>query len=297
VSGKTAIVEKNGAKIELRHGDSLVLLLEEDPGSVDCVTCSPPYNLGVKYRSYDDTISRADYLAWTDRWLGLVKDVLSKNGSLFLNMGGKPSDPSPPDDVLAVAKKHFVLQNRIAWIKSYTDDEGGEDGEDGGPKTFGHFKPINSYRYLNDTWEFVFHLTKTGGVEIDKLAAGTEYEDKSNLTRGNRGKNGDRRCRGNVWFCPYETIKSRSDDRNHPATFPIALAERCYLLHGRNKIQRSLDPFSGLGNSAVAAARLGLNHLAIELDEQDHEEARRRVAEVGSIAKTDHAPLFDGAKA
>ena len=34
------------------------------PGSVDVVVTSPPYNLGVRYSSYDDTISREEYLDW-----------------------------------------------------------------------------------------------------------------------------------------------------------------------------------------------------------------------------------------
>ena len=58
-------------------------------------------------------------------------------------------------------------------------------------KSFGHFKPINSPRFLNDCHEYVFHFTKSGRVELNRLALGVPYQDKSNIgrwshTRGTR---------------------------------------------------------------------------------------------------------------
>ncbi len=49
------------------HGDCLDLLARLEPESVDVVVTSPPYNLGIRYRSYDDTLPRRDYLRWTRR--------------------------------------------------------------------------------------------------------------------------------------------------------------------------------------------------------------------------------------
>ena len=83
------------------------------PGSVDVVVTSPPYNLGIAYSQYDDSGSRAEYLAWLGRWAGQVRRVLSSAGSLFLNMGSKPTDPWGPYDVLMVMREYFHLQNQI----------------------------------------------------------------------------------------------------------------------------------------------------------------------------------------
>jgi site-specific DNA-methyltransferase (adenine-specific) len=41
-----------------------------DAGSVDVVVTSPPYNLGIDYNGYDDTLSREDYLEWMGEWAG-----------------------------------------------------------------------------------------------------------------------------------------------------------------------------------------------------------------------------------
>src|SRR5687767_7050331 len=89
-----------------------------DPGSVDVVVTSPPYNIGIAYNSHDDTVPRAEYLEWCDRWAAGVKRVLASDGSFFLNVGGKPTDPCVPFEVLGVMRRHFTLQNVIHWVKS-----------------------------------------------------------------------------------------------------------------------------------------------------------------------------------
>jgi site-specific DNA-methyltransferase (adenine-specific) len=76
------------------------------------------------------------------------------------------------------------------------------------------------------------------------------------------------RCRGNTWFIPYETIQSRDKDRPHPATFPPRLPEMCLRLHGLERVRMVVDPFLGLGSTAVACAQLGVDFVGIELDEE-----------------------------
>src|SRR4029077_13749153 len=93
------------------------------------------------------------------------------------------------------------------------------------------------------------------------------YQDQSNIARW-RGASGGVRCRGNTWFIPYETIQRRDRDRPHPATFPSRLPEQCLRLHGVSRIELAMDPFVGLGSTAVACARLGVNFLGSDLDDQ-----------------------------
>jgi site-specific DNA-methyltransferase (adenine-specific) len=154
---------------------------------------------------------------------------------------------------------------------------------DSKPKTFGHFKPINSPRFLNDCHEYVFHFTKSGRVELNRLALGVPYQDKSNIGRWSHTRGSDLRCRGNTWFVPYETIQSREKERPHPATFPVQLAEWCVKLHGALRVKTMLDPFLGIGNSAVAALRCRVEKfLGFEIDEVYLAEAKRRVATLRS---------------
>lgn len=238
-----------------------------EPGQVDVVVTSPPYNLGIDYNTYDDTLSREEYLKWTEKWALAVKNVLSDQGSFFLNIGSKPSDPWVPFEVAATLRPIFHLQNVIHWVKSIAIEKR-DVGDYPGilqDVAVGHYKPINSQRFINDCHEYIFHFTKRGDVSLDRLAIGVPYQDKTNIGRWDSVKQ-DLRCRGNVWFIPYNTIRSRKTERPHPATFPPKLPEMCIKLHGLDKCRLVMDPFMGLGNTALACLSLGKSFIGFELD-------------------------------
>src|SRR5258708_1677397 len=120
--------------------------------SVDIVVTSPPYNLGIKYSRYDDRRASADYFDWTRKWAAQVKRVLKPKGSFFLNVGASPANPMMPHEIILALKYQFVLQNTFHWIKSITVQT-----KEGEQISAGHFKPIQSQRFVNDCHEFVFH--------------------------------------------------------------------------------------------------------------------------------------------
>lgn len=236
-------------------------------GSVDVIVTSPPYNIGKAYTTYDDTIPRNTYLKWMRTVAAESLRVLSDQGSFYLNVGGSLKDPWIPIDVAQTFREQgFVLQNMIHWIKSIALPEEGVAA--------GHYKPINSKRYHNDCHEFIFHFTKKGAVEIDRLANGVPYQDKSNVNRWG-GEKRDIRDRGNTWFIPYETIR---ESRPHPATFPVQLPMMCIKDHGLENCRLVMDPFMGIGNTAVAAIRLGIPFIGFEIDECYRNIANARAA-------------------
>src|SRR5204862_5255885 len=102
--------------------DCLDVFAQLDAHSVDVIVTSPPYNLGIGYNRYQDTLSGADYLEWTHAWIAAATRVLRPDGSLFLNVGAKPSDPWTALDVVQAARPHLRLQNIIHWIKSIAID-------------------------------------------------------------------------------------------------------------------------------------------------------------------------------
>ncbi|HLW34654.1 MAG TPA: site-specific DNA-methyltransferase [Chthoniobacterales bacterium] len=260
-------------KFDLRLEDCVTGMARFSAESVDLVATSPPYNLGIRYGRYSDREDRESYLKWCGEWGAQIRRVLKPDGSFFLNVGAAPSNPMLPHQIVFQFRDLFVLQNTIHWIKSITVED-----RDGKVRSFGHFKPISSKRFVNDCHEYIFHFTTSGRVEIDRLAIGVPYQDKSNIARWSHTSGRDKRCRGNTWFVPYETIQSREKERPHPATFPVQLAEWCIKLHGAAAVKAMLDPFVGIGNSAVAAKNCGVRRFTgFDIDEIYLAEAKRRL--------------------
>lgn len=243
--------------------------------SIDVVITSPPYNLDINYGEYQDNKPRQEYLEWIDSIFKECKRILKDDGHLFLNMGYSNVDPWIGMDVANRVRNHFVLQNSIMWVKSIHVSG----------KTSGHFKPINSNRFVSPTWENLFHFTKSGSVPIDRLSVGVPYEYyKENLrNKKTASTKPNLRCKGNTWFIPYETINSKDLKGKHPAVFPLQLVSDCIKLSGI-KHGVVLDPFMGTGTTAIAAIRNNLHYIGYEIDQDYHKFANSRiVAEKGIL--------------
>ncbi len=247
--------------------------------SVDLVVTSPPYNLGIDYGKYKDDKTPDEYLDWCKTWAGEVRRVLKPDGSFFLNIGAAPANPLLPHQLLlALTPELFVLQNTFHWIKSITvETRAGEE------ISTGHFKPINSKRFVNDCHEFVYHFTRGGKVALDRRGIGVEYVHKSNIARWGHTGGQDKRCRGNNWFVPYETIVNRSKERPHPATFPVKLATMCIGICERDPGEMTMmDPFLGIGHAATAAEEAGVGRfVGFEIDAAYFDEAQARLQPAG----------------
>jgi len=245
-------------------GDCLDLLPALPEASADVVVTSPPYNLGLAYRGYEDRRAEGEYLDWMVRVAAALRRVMRPDGSFFLNIAGSPSAPWLPFELIVRLRALFVLQNHITWVKSIAVEA----------NSVGHFKPVAGQRFLHHNHEHIFHLTLSGDVRLDRLAVGVPFKDKSNIAR--RGHAQDLRCRGNTWFIPYETVQSRAEKFHHPGTFPVALPRWCIRLHGRPGAS-VLDPFMGTGTTLLAARLEGARGIGIELDPSYVAVARERL--------------------
>ncbi|MGL5020213.1 MAG: DNA methyltransferase, partial [Luteolibacter sp.] len=86
--------------MKLHHGDCLAVLPKLAEGSVDLVVTSPPYNLGIAYKSFKDTAPRYVFLGWCRQWAAELKRVMASDGSFFLNVGASPVSPLLPHQLI-----------------------------------------------------------------------------------------------------------------------------------------------------------------------------------------------------
>ena len=264
-------------KIHLMDCQKGLTLLDDK--SVDVIVTSPPYNIGIDYNTYHDKRPIGEYLEWIKDIAGECKRVLKDDGSFFLNIGGTLRDPWIPFDIAQKFREcDYKLQNTIHWINSIAiplEDVGlNLQKKLDSDIAIGHYKPINSKRFHHDCHEFVFHFTKFGNVELDMVAdgVGVPYQYKSNIKRWKSTQQKDLRDRGNTWFIPYQTINIK---RDHPSVYPVKLPEMCIKDHGLSKTNLVLDPFMGIGTTAIACIHLKVDFIGFEIDEEYFEIANK----------------------
>ncbi len=186
--------------------DCIEWMQSQNKKSIDCVITSPPYNLDIKYSEYKDDMSRSEYLSWLGLVSNSIKNVLKDNGHLFLNIGSINSDPYVSMDVCQIFRKDFVLQNNFTWVKHIAVHD----------KGYGQYKPISSKRYTSNTTESIFHFTKDGNVEVDRLAIGQRnktHEKYPELYSENRHRAVARRkVSKKLGYANYKTFLSDSTE-------------------------------------------------------------------------------------
>ena len=221
------------------------IILNEDclPGlsklpdnSCDICITSPPYKHEDGYNPV--LISSIFYQ---------IHRVLKNNSLFFMNFGHLANFKFRPFDVCDMAIcRGFTLNDTIIWVKN-------------------HFTPLQGNKRLNNLTEFIFLLYKGDMPDLDRLAIGVPYTDKSNAARFSGGR--DLRCGGNVWNIKYPTI-TKKEQRLHKDGFPVELPERCLKLSALPKGSVVLDPFMGAGSTALAAKNLGMNYVGFERNEE-----------------------------
>ena len=116
----------------LIRGDCLEVLPTVDAEAVDVVVTSPPCNLGLTYRGYDDKRTENDYLDWLISVAAAVRRVMKADASFFLEHLRLGQRSVAAVQLIVRLRPLFVLQNHITWIKSIATR-----GD-----AIGHFKPV-----------------------------------------------------------------------------------------------------------------------------------------------------------
>jgi len=79
------------------------------------------------------------------------------------------------------------------------------------------------------------------------------------------------------WFQQIWSGLTGASTRNHPAPYPVELAERLIRMFSFVG-DTVLDPFLGTGTTTIAAARVGRNSIGFEVDEHYFDSAHKRIA-------------------
>lgn len=260
-------------------------LVEQGARVQTCIT-SPPY-YGLRDYGLPGQIGLEDSLqAYVDKLVGvfhMVRDLLSKDGTLWLNLGDSYSHrfhakclPAknlmgiPWRVALALQDDGWYLRQDIIWHKTNPMPQSVTDRCVSAHEYLFLFSKRQNYYFDHTVIQeesVTFghaHADSMANFARDAVKRGAVVPGQIAQQRKNRLPVSARplRNRRSVWSLP--TVPGK---HAHLAAFPPGLVEPC-VLAGSRPGDCVLDPFGGSGTVAEVANRLGRHWISIELDPQ-----------------------------
>ena len=252
-----------------------------DSGTVDLIVTSPPYWTLKDYLPNDAQLGEiGDYeafLAALDAVWAHCHRVLVPGGRLVVVVG----------DVCLSRRKHgrHVVVPLHASIQEHCRDLGFDnlapiiwykianavyEVENGSGGFLG--KPYEPGGIVKNDIEFVLFQRKPGGYRSPSVAARILSTISEECHR--------------EWFQQVWTGLGGASTKNHPAPFPLALAERLIRMFSFVG-DTVLDPFMGTGTTNVAAAMWGRNSIGFEVQPEYFDHASGRLTSVATATVID----------
>jgi adenine-specific DNA-methyltransferase len=260
-------------------GDCADILREIPDHFVKLVVTSPPYNLG---KPYETRLDMETYLDQQRRVIEECARVLDDSGSLCWEVGNYVDNSEiVPLDVLLYpifSSLGLRLRNRIVW----------------------HFEHgLHTTKRFSGRYEVILWFTK-GDVytfNLDAVRVPQKYPRKKYFKGPRRGQYSGNPLGKNpsdVWIIP--NVKSNHVEKTiHPCQFPVELIERLVLAL-TNEGDWVLDPFMGVGTTAIAALMHSRRAIGAETVPEYVEVAKQRIrlAEEGKLRiRPMERPVYD----
>jgi adenine-specific DNA-methyltransferase len=262
--------------------DNLTFMRKLKSESMQLIVTSPPYNIG---KEYERRTSNEIYIEQQAAAIAEAVRLLHPNGSICWQVGnGIENGEIFPLDILLypIFKNHGLkLRNRIVW-------------------TFGH--GLHCQKRLSGRHETILWFTKSDDYtfNLDPIRVPSKYPDKKHFKGPKKGEMSGNPLGKNpsdVWDIP--NVKSNHVEKtDHPCQFPVGLVERLVLAL-TNKGESVLDPYLGVGTSAIAALKNGRNAYGcdvvsdyVDIAQQRIEDLRNGQLRVRPMNKPIYEPPF-----
>ncbi len=229
-------------EVKIETLDNLKFMRKLDDQSMQLIVSSPPYNLG---KSYESKRSQDIYLEEQAATIAEAVRLLKPEGSICWQVGNHVADGEIfPLDILLypLFRNHgLMLRNRIVW-------------------TFGH--GLHCQKRFSGRHETILWFTKSDDYtfNLDPVRVASKYPEKKHFKGPKKGQMSGNPLGKNpsdVWDIP--NVKANHVEKtDHPCQFPVGLVERLVLALTKAG-DNVLDPYLGVGSSAIAALKNGRN--------------------------------------
>jgi adenine-specific DNA-methyltransferase len=263
----------------ISNEDNLKFMRRLDDESMNLIVTSPPYNLG---KEYEEKRSQDRYIEEQVACIAEAVRLLHPNGSICWQVGNHVQNGEiyPLDIILYPIFKNAGLQlrNRIVW-------------------TFGH--GLHCQKRFSGRHETILWFTKTENYtfNLDPVRIPSKYPEKKHFKGPKKGTisgNPLGKNPADVWDIP--NVKSNHVEKtDHPCQFPIGLIERLVLALTYEG-DSVLDPYVGVGSSAIAALKHGRRAYGCDTERAYVDIAKKRIHELcaGTLrTRPMNKPIYD----
>jgi len=248
------------ADVVLYVGDTLELLKQIPNKTATLVVTSPPYNIG---KSYEKKVDLDIYLSQQEKVIKEAVRITKDNGSICWQVGNYVENSRIiPLDILLYPifeKYELKLRNRIIWH-------------------FGH--GLHAKKRFSGRYEVIMWFTKSDDYifNLDAIRVPQKYPNKKHFKgpkKGQLSSNPLGKNPSDVWEIP--NVKANHPEKTiHPAQFPVELVERLVLAL-TNRGDWVVDPFIGVGSTAIAAILHGRRAAGADIVEEYIKIAMERI--------------------
>ncbi|MDD4519856.1 MAG: site-specific DNA-methyltransferase [Alphaproteobacteria bacterium] len=234
--------------------DVLPLLPEN---SVDLLITDPPYNLTKTYsKSSFYKQDKAEYEAFLDSWISLLKRVLKKNASLYICI-----DWTASSLVEKVTSSYFKVRNRITWEREK------------GRGALQNWKNCSEdIWFFTNSDEYTFNLDN---VKLKKKVLAPYRDEKGHPKDWDKEKF-RLTAPSNLWTDISVPFWSMAENTPHPTQKPEKLIAKL-ILASSNPKDVVLDCFLGSGTTSVVAKKLNRDYIGIEQEKEYVAFAQKRL--------------------
>jgi site-specific DNA-methyltransferase (adenine-specific) len=236
--------------------------------SIDLTVTSPPYNVGIDYKSHNDNMSEDDYFAFMQSVSDGLYRITKIGGRACINIPfiGNSTFKAKSEKLIfypnmympIFEKSGWIIRDFVVWVKSSEAEK--PNNFCGNSTQWGSWlSPSCPYMRCFAEVILVFH-------KIDKRL---DHKGESDLT-----KDEFMEYTKNVWY-----FRTSTDKNLHPAPYPVELPKRCIKLYCY-KSDLVFDPFIGIGNTALACIETNRHYLGCDISQEYINIAKRRIRDL-----------------
>jgi len=277
----------------LIHGDAVDLAKYVDAKSAELAYLDPPFNVGIAFRArrgavaYDDRWPSLEiYLAWLEKRIAVVRDLLSEQGTMWLHL-----DHRAVHEAKIVCDRVFgsdAFIGEIIWLPG--NGSKARRGPGATHQTIVLYARTKDFIWNGDdpALRAPFAATSLAMHFKNKGADGRAFRVRKINGKSYKYFADEGRALGSVWSdCPSMTANTplRKESTGYPTQKPLKLLDRI-VRASSNEGGLVIDPFCGSGTTLEAAAKLNRRAVGSDIGEASIATIEKRLAEAKIPFKT-----------